>query len=444
MKKMVTALMVVSLAGNIFPVINIVAISSLVPLYLISRDTEELKRSGYGPETAKKLLVVAYLYWLLSYALTGATLENLVSFDFLRFDGALFIAYLPLLLVTDVRLDPLFIRRIVGVFLTIMSVVALVGLAEFFNGTIGSLLLSRLPEPLQLLHDASLSSDIFQGFFRAHNAAGGIYAMAALIAFSLLVLDKNPTFRSVPSFWVACNFVGLVLTQSRTGYLGFVGALLLVFFRRRETRRNAFKYSVLILVPLYYMLQVQPVVNQRTEAVSDLEDPNVVMRFVYYQRAFDDFVQSPIIGTGFGRFNDDLKGFVGIPNLVFVATSGQSVNDDLHAHNSYLHFLAEGGIIGMALMLSVWISTFLWIEREKAIFAQGSFGRCLAEGIQACIILEFAMSFTEHMMGTATSSLTVFTFSGLFLNLVGWKYRVASVLVPQKSASGELQACPEH
>ena len=92
MKKMVTALMVVSLAGNIFPVINIVAISSLVPLYLISRDTEELKRSGYGPETAKKLLVVAYLYWLLSYALTGATLENLVSFDFLRFDGALFIA----------------------------------------------------------------------------------------------------------------------------------------------------------------------------------------------------------------------------------------------------------------------------------------------------------------------------------------------------------------
>jgi O-antigen ligase len=443
MKKTVTALMVVSLAGNIFPVINIVAISSLVPLYLISRDTEELKRSGYGPETAKKLLVVAYFYWLLSYALTGATLENLVSFDFLRFDGALFIAYLPLLLVTDVRLDPLFIRRIVGVFLTIMSVVALVGLAEFFNGTIGSLLLSRLPEPLQFLHDASLSSDIFQGFFRAHNAAGGIYAMAALIAFSLLILGKNPTFRSVPTFWVACNFVGLVLTQSRTGYLGFVGALLLVFFRRRETRRNAFKYSVLILVPLYYLLQVQPVVNQRTEAVSDLEDPNVVMRFVYYQRAFDDFVQSPIIGTGFGRFNDDLKGFVGIPNLVFVATSGQSVNDDLHAHNSYLHFLAEGGIIGMGLMLSVWISTFLWIEREKTIFAQGSFGRCLAEGIQACIILEFAMSFTEHMMGTATSSLTVYTFSGLFLNLVGWKYRVASVVVPQKPASGELQACPE-
>lgn len=443
MKKTVTALMVVSLTGNIFPLINIVAISSLVPLYLIGRDTKDLKWCGYGPATAKKFLIAAYAYWLLSYALTGASLENFVSFEFLRFDGALLIAYLPLLLVTDVRLDPLFIRRIVGVFLTIMSGVALVGLAEFFNGRIGSLLLSRLPDPVQFLHDASLSSDIFQGFFRAHNAAGGIYAMATLIAFSLLVLDTNPTFRSVPTFWVACNFVGLVLTQSRTAYVGFLGALLVVFFRRKETRRTAFKYGVLIFVPLYCMLQVQPVVNQRTEAVSNFEDPNVVMRFVYYQRAFNDFLQSPIIGTGFGRFNDDLKGFVGIPHVVYVATSGQSVNDDLHAHNSYLHFLAEGGIIGLVLMLSIWIATFLWIGREKAIFAQGSFGRCFAEGIQACILLEFAMSFTEHMMGTATSSLTVFTFGGLFLNLVGWKYRIASIVVPQRAAGGEL-ACPQH
>ena len=56
MKKTVTALMVVSLAGNIFPVINIVAISSLVPLYLISRDTEELKRSGYGLKPRRSYL----------------------------------------------------------------------------------------------------------------------------------------------------------------------------------------------------------------------------------------------------------------------------------------------------------------------------------------------------------------------------------------------------
>ena len=441
MKKTVMTLMVISLTGNVFPVINVVAIFGLMPLYLIGRDAQDSPRQGYGPETARKILLAAYTYWLVSYGFTGASLTNLFSYEFLRYDGALLIAYLPLLLVTDVRLDPLFVRRIVGVFLTIMSVVALLGLAEFVDATVGSLGLSRLPEPMQLMHNASLSTDIFQGFFHAHNAAGAIYAMATLVAFAMLALDKQPSMLSISGFWVGSNFVGLVLTQSRTAYVGFLAALLLTFFRRRETLWSAFKYGVLILIPLLFFLLVQPVVNQRTEAVSNLEDPNVVMRFLYYQRALNDFAQSPIVGTGFGRYNDDLKGHVGIPYFVYFATSGVSVNDGLHAHNSYLHFLAEGGIVGLTLMLSIWFTTFRWLGRQKLIFASGSFGRCLAEGIQACIVLEFFMSFTEHMMGTAASSLTVFTLAGLFLNLVGWKYRVASLIFTKQSGIGELQPC---
>jgi O-antigen ligase len=114
------------------------------------------------------------------------------------------------------------------------------------------------------------------------------------------------------------------------------------------------------------------------------------------------------------------------------------VNDDSHAHNSYLHFLAEGGIVGLLLMLSVWLATFRWLGRQKNIFEEGSFGCCLALGLQACIVLEFFMSFTEHMMGTAVSALTIFTLAGLFLNLVGWKYRVAGLLESNPVPSGEL------
>jgi O-antigen ligase len=433
--------MVLSLTGNVFPLINILAISSLVPLYVLGR-TQELNRSRYGPETAQRFLLAAYVYWTFSYLLTGASFSNFFSFDFLRFDGALLIAYLPLLLVTDVRLEPTFIRRTVGLFLSAMSLVALFGLAEFLDSTLIPLGLSRLPESLQLIHNASLATDIFHGFFRAHNAAGAIYAMASLISFSLLALGKSPSLVSWPAFWLGTNFVGLVLTQSRTAYVAFLAALLLVFFRHRESLANCLRYGCFILVPLLYLLLVQPVLNRRTEAVSNLEDPNIVLRFHYYQRAFDDFVQSPIIGTGFGRFNDDLKAYSGIPHVAYIATAGVSVNDDLHAHNSYLHFLAEGGIIGCALMISIWIATLLWIGNKKAIFSEGSFGRCFAEAIQACIVLEFFMSFTEHMMGTAISSLAVFTLTGLFLNLVGWKYRLASLISPEQPCVGEWLPWP--
>lgn len=434
MKKTVTTLMVVSLTGNIVPLVNVVAIASLVPLYLASRETPSTAIGRYGPEPARKFLLIAYTYWLVSYVVTGAPLSNLFSFKFIRFDGALFIAYLPLLLLTDFRLDPAFIRRSIGLFLTILSGVALLGLAEFVDRTVVPLGLSALPEPLQLIHNASLATDIFHGFFRAHNAAGAIYAMAALVAFAQLVLGQNPSLLSLPTLWLGCNFVGLMLTQSRSAYVAFLITLIVVFFRRRMFFLKALKFGSLILIPLLYLLLVQPAVNQRTEAVSNLEDPNVVTRFLYYQRALDDFIQSPIVGSGFGRFNDELKVYSGIPHLVYFATSGAVVNDDSHAHNSYLHFLAEGGIVGAGLMLAIWISTFRWISNRKKLFAPSSFGFCLAQALQACIVLQFLMSMTEHMMGTAISSLAIFTLCGLFLNLVGWKYRVASLIVPVRTA----------
>lgn len=439
MKKAATTLMVSSLVGNIVPAFNIVAIFSLLLLFLINRQSQKLSLAEYGPETARKFLLAAYVYWISSYIMTGASLSNLFSFDFLRFDGALLIAYVPLLLVADLQLDPQFIRWSLGLFLTCMSLVALLGLAEFVDGTLTPLGLSRLPEPLQLMHNASLSTDIFHGFFRAHNAAGAIYAMAALLAFSFLVRGKTPSFVSWNTFWFAANVIGLVLTQSRTAYVAFLATALLMFFRRRDSLKIALKYGLLILLPLLYLLLSQPTVSHRTEEVSDLEDPNIVMRFLYYQRALDDFAQSPIIGTGFGRYNDQLKIYWGVPHILYFATGGSVVNDDKHAHNSYLHFLAEGGVVGLALMLSVWIATFRWVGKQKNIFETGSFGHCFAQGIQACIVLDFFMSFTEHMMGTAVSSLTVLTMVCLLLNLVGWKYRIASLIDDEWIQAGGQQ-----
>ena len=117
MKKTVTTLMVVSLVGNVFPAFNIAAICSLFPLYLINKESQAQTFSAYGPVTARKFLLAAYVYWIASYVVTGAPITNFFSFDFLRFDGALLIAYLPLLLIIDLQLDPLFIRRTLSLFL---------------------------------------------------------------------------------------------------------------------------------------------------------------------------------------------------------------------------------------------------------------------------------------------------------------------------------------
>jgi O-antigen ligase len=442
MRKTFTTLMIVSLAGNIFPIFNVLAISGLFPLYFVNRGISEETLPPYGPGIARKWLLAAYIYWISSYIFTGAPFSNFFSFEFLRFDAALLIAYLPLLLAVDLRLDPKFVRQLVGLFLTALSLTALLGLAEFIDITLVPLGLSWLPEPLQFMHNATLTTNTFHGFFRAHNAAGAVYAMASLLSFALLVRKSSFSLISWPAFWLAANIIGLMLTQSRTAYLAFFATALLMFFRQRESLKSAIKCGALILLPLLSFLLLQPTISHRTQEVSDLEDPNVVTRFFYYQRALDYFVQSPIVGIGFGRFNDQLKIYSGIPHLVYFATSGAVVDDDSHAHNSYLHFLAEGGIIGLILMLGVWFATFRWVTNQKRSFESGTFGYCFAHGIQACIVLECLMSFTEHMMGTAVSSLTVLSMVALFLNLVGWKYRIASLLDAESFKTGGLQVWP--
>jgi hypothetical protein len=72
MKKTVTTLLVVSLAGSIFPAFNIAAISGLFRMYLVSRDSVETNCHAYDPILARKFLLVAYAYWIVSYICTGA------------------------------------------------------------------------------------------------------------------------------------------------------------------------------------------------------------------------------------------------------------------------------------------------------------------------------------------------------------------------------------
>jgi len=168
-----------------------------------------------------------------------------------------------------------------------------------------------------------------------------------------------------------------------------------------------------------YFAWIQPEVSQRAEELTSTDDPNVVERFVYFERAKDDFLASPLIGIGFGRYNDDFLSFSGIRNVVYVATQGEIVNESTHAHNSYLHFLAEGGLLGFGLMMGIWTSAYRWARKIQDRFMTNSLPYAFDIGVQACICFEFFDSFTEHSMGTAITSLTVFTMFGILRNYAG-------------------------
>lgn len=422
MKKLLIVLVLLSLVGNVYPSLNVLAILSMCLTYYMWKHRRVPIEADVEPRQALRFLKWAYAYWVASYIVTGAPLSNFLSFEFMRRDAAVLIAYLPLFLFADLGLDSRFVRRGVMLFLTVMAVIATLGTLEFEDKVGVPLGLSNLPDRLQFVHYAALSEYGFHGLFEAHNSAGAVYGLAACLALAFLICLPASKVVSWQTFCFAACFTGLVLSKSRTSYVAFVGTLALVFLTLRKNLRRVLKIGVLVVVPLIYFWLSQPEVANRTEAISSMDDPNVVGRLQLYAEAVQDIKLSPLVGIGFGRFNDDSKQFSGIPNVIYLATSGEVVNDSTHAHNSYLHFWAEGGIVGLVVMMGVWVSLLQWVGRMKLRFAEGTFGYAFARGIQACIVLEFLISFTEHSMGTAVTSLTVFSMVGLLRNLVADQY----------------------
>ena len=418
MKKFYITLLLLSLVGNLYAIVNVVALAGLFPAYLLWKQQRGSGDPEASPRTTLRLLKWAYIYWIVSYLVTGASIANFFSFDFMRRDGAILIAYAPLFLFGDLGLDSKFVRRCVVLFLSVMAAVATLGMFEFEDKIGLPLGLSNLPDSLQFVHYAALSDFGFHGLFEAHNSAGAVYGQAACLALAMLIFMPHSKTMSWITFWFAACFTGLALSKSRTSYVAFLGAVLLLFIISRKNLKRIMKIAVLVVVPLTYFWFTQPEVTARADSISTADDPNVLGRLELYAQAVNDIAMSPITGIGFGRFNDEWKEFSGVPGFIYFATRGEIVNDPMHAHNSYLHFWAEGGIIGLGLMMGVWISLFRWVRRSQKRFAEGSFGYAFSRGIQACIVLEFLISFTEHSMGTAVTSLVIFTMVGLFRNLV--------------------------
>lgn len=418
MSQLILILVLISLTGNRLPWLNVGAMLLFAALYLW-QGTKRTSDPALLPQSTLRWVKRAFGFWLFSYLLTQAPLSNLFSFDFLRRDGALLFAYLPLLIIGDYGLGRAFLQRAVGFYLSVMSGIAVVG-AVLYLEALGNLSLSPalLTRDLQIIVYSPLSGYELHGFFEAHNSAGAVYGLACCVSLALLVCAERFEFWSLPTFWFSASFLGLMLSKSRTSYVAFLVTCLIVLVAKSRNLRRVAKVVVLLIAPLTYFVVVQPEISERAQAVARTDDPNVVERLIYFQRALDDFLASPLVGIGFGRYNDEYLLFSGIPNLAYVATQGEVVNESNHAHNSYLHFLAEGGLVGFCLMMAIWASAYRWARQMQSRLRGDPFVYAFAIGVEACIIFECFISFTEHSMGTGVTSLTVFTMFGVLRNLV--------------------------
>jgi O-antigen ligase len=393
---------------NRLPYLQISAV--LLGLGLFAALTMRRLRVNAGSARAAVLVIAIGGYFLFSYLLSGQSLTEFFSYGFLRRDGNFFFAYTPFLIFSIAAGDPKGQARMLFRFALITaSAFGILGIIEYASGH--NVLFIR-QEP----HGARL----FMALNEAHNAAGSLYAIAFLLGMSTFLFGEH-RHRQLMALLVAILFVSLVLTKSRGALLAALAAgTYLVYLRYR---RQGFVRRMIALSTVAVPLFLAGGGLERMLTVTDLDHVTNAVRIQHIMTASEITALSPLIGIGFGRYNDYNASsghltYAGVSGVAYVATAGKAVHSDSHAHNSYLHFLAETGVVGLGLVLALWIHCFLRIRRKfNRCRNQPGFERTLFAATLAAIVCLAFLSLTEHHMATPTTIIVLAALTTTALNV---------------------------
>jgi len=345
------------------------------------------------------ILLIIFIYLVLSYFVTGQGIKNFFSYSFLRNDGNFFFCYILFFVFSLANLDYEKLAKYFFIFTFLaFTIFSTAGIIEYFLG--GRSFLIRV-EPN--------GGKMFFALNSAHNATGSVYAIICISLLVFFLKSKKMKTRLLYAVLLLLNIVGLFLTKSRSGYLGFAVAIVFViWFHFKSIKKFFITIGIFIAAALPMLFLTDSI--KRLLQVRAAESFTTVVRLFIWEKAWYLFSQSPLFGIGFGRFNDifnidrglfDLGRLKGIPGVVELYMKSNFYYDAAHAHNSYLQFLTETGIIGFILLMVFWILAMIKILNMYNS-SSDDFGRIVLLSAFGSIIALFMMAFFENYMSATT------------------------------------------
>ena len=403
------ALLPLFLLMNKFPYLSIVFFLSLFIVSIIYFFNKKIITEYHY--RINILLLIICLYFIFSYFLSQQTFTNLFSYGFLRFDGSFFFSYLPFFIFAVPFLN---YKKTLNIYLwslfVIFSIFAVIGFFEYSNNihflTVRISKVEVGPEYIALNN--------------SHNATGSVNAIAGIFALAFfLESDKK---EKIPFTGILILLViALVMTKSRGSLIAFAVAVVFIFWINSKSFLR-FVRNIMLLVAASAPFIFITGAYKRIAQIVNIYDENIVTRLTMWEKAIYLFKQSPIFGIGFGRYNDiawkdyDAIRLSGVPGIFSVYKMPGYIFDTSNAHNSYLHFLAETGVIGLALVISFWVFCFIIIFRSYKLTGD-RFSRKVYLSAIGSIIALFVLSLTEDYMSAPGVMMCISTVTSLAIGL---------------------------
>lgn len=324
------------------------------------------------------------------------------QYDFYRRDGNFFVTFTPLILLSILclRVD---IERIFTLFLYFATSINLFSyLLHLINPNFAGYAAER---------------NIYLFHFITHNAAGGF--LANLLALSVAIFLKKRSLLHLS--FVVINSMTLLATHSRGSVLAFFGACVAyLFFKERFSKWLVWIITAATLILLFFCYPIwqdlgspmhffDPDTQEGMQSDLEFERSETFLdRALYlWPRAFDLFVQSPIIGVGFGAFNDIPYRLEGIDHLVMINKPQEYIYSDAHAHHTFLHIMAETGVVGLFLFIAFLVSLRNYILKIE--------DKLIKDTFMLMFWISVWSSMTEHRWFTPSQMLPFMLLLGLYV-----------------------------
>lgn len=242
---------------------------------------------------------------------------------------------------------------------------------------------------------------LYIGDTGSHTWSGAL-AMQALLVWLIARHEKNPWRKGAAWLYFGLLFFILIRISVRNSILGlFVTIIGLELVRRQRARdfvlgliRPAL-IVIAVAITLFILFSIAPdsyFIERVRHAVPRFENGELVIsraghlhgRLEFWATALDIFAQSPLFGGGFYSFST-LSGVYGPQSIV-------------HAHNSYLHTLAELGLFGGGALILLLVSTSYYMLRTRRHFRLRTLGSFWWEFVTGSLLfLVFSALFSNTL-----------------------------------------------
>jgi O-antigen ligase len=301
-----------------------------------------------------------------------------------------------------------------------------------------------------------VDSIYFIGLLTSHTGAGAFWATVAAFLVGFAWSRRNRPLQVVAVLAILL----IIGTGGRAATLGILGALAWLLVRGEILQKRTMLVGSLTLIlsgaGAIFLGSMVPEISERMAEMlsaeafnavaamvdeeplddptsyfvdgSDLPHHNLVIRVYLWKYAINLFRKSPLIGIGFARYNDTDLDYVGIPHVAQLAVGGepyygsgirweneQKMTSTGNAHNSYLHILAETGLIGLVLFMILWVKMFLAVQPGPKT-SPDDFARAYAVGCQAMIVCLAIGALAGHALGAPSGGILLTTMIGAWVS----------------------------